>query len=207
MTIREGDDGRQSVRRSEPADLVAFIDRRLSLKAVLWAFPIAFLIHDSEEVITAERFWRQNRARLPLPAPLEKLVARTQITTGQFAASVGYLFALITIICYGATRALRPGRRMNLLATGIAIFFLNTFTHLGQSLLLRRYTPGVFTAVLVGLPYSAYALRRLLKAKLVRRESLPGLLGIGALVAIPLVASAHIVGWLLFHRRRPLPIV
>jgi len=55
------------------------LDSRLSLDLVIWAFPVAFLIHDLEEIFTTERFSRENRERFPkylrvsLPSVLHSL--------------------------------------------------------------------------------------------------------------------------------------
>jgi len=33
------------------------------------------------------------------------------------------------------------------------VFFLHSFTHIGQTILLKRYTPGVITSIMFILPY------------------------------------------------------
>jgi hypothetical protein len=41
--------------------LFAGLDDRLSTGLVIWAFPLAFFVHDLEEIFTMERFVRENK--------------------------------------------------------------------------------------------------------------------------------------------------
>lgn len=177
------------------------LDRWVNTKALICAFPAVFLIHDLEEVLTTEGFLRENRDRLPLPSSIK---TRVTVTTNQFALAVTFLFGIVSAISYLAARSLKPGRAMQLFAAITSLLFLNVFTHLGQSLLVRRPTPGVVTAVTVGLPYSLYTLRRLRREKLIGEKGLPRTMVTAALLGLPTVLSAHAVGRLA-ARWRSLP--
>jgi len=174
-----------------PALLTA-LDQHLSLNLVIWAFPLAFLIHDLEEIVTMERFRRENRERFP--KFLRNVVA---ITTRQFILAVGVLLALTLLASYLATRSLQ---QMDLFTTGLAIFLVHVFGHVGQSLFLRTYTPGVITAVLVVLPYSLYGFHRLFTAHLIDDTSFTTGVLVGALLFVPLVLAASQLGKLLLRR-------
>ena len=86
---------------------------------------------------------------------------------------------------------------MDLFTTGLAIFFVYVFGHVGQSLFFRAYTPGVITAVLVVLPYSLYGFHRLFAANLIDSNGFTTLVLVGALLFVPLVLAASQVGKLL----------
>ena len=172
--------------------LLTTLDQQFSLNLVIWTFPLAFLIHDLEEIMTMERFRREKRERFP--AFLQNIVA---ITTRQFILAVGFLFALILPISYLATRS---PRQMDFFTTGLAIFFVHVFGHVAQSLFMRAYTPGVITAVLVVLPYSLYGFHRLFAAHLIDDTDFTTTLLIGALLFVPLVVAANQLGKLLIHR-------
>jgi hypothetical protein len=58
------------------------LDRYVSLRGLIWSFPVVFLFHDTEEILTVERFVRDHRKRLPKP-----LADRAQVTTEQFAVA------------------------------------------------------------------------------------------------------------------------
>lgn len=178
--------------------MLARLDRTVGLETVIWAFPVAFLIHDGEEVLTAERFWREHRDRLPLPGGITR---RGKITTAAIGVGVGYEFILVCLTSLLAARSRRPGRAMNLFTAALAVLFLNVFTHLGQTAWLRAYTPGVVTAPLVALPYTLYAFHRLFQAGLITPRSFARAMAAGALLGIPLVLSAHLVGLIVTRRR------
>ena len=69
----------------------------------------------------------------------------------------------------------------------LAVFLLHVFTHLAQSIVLRMYTPGVVTAVLIALPYSLYAFYRLLQENVVSEADIGWSLLLMVIVAPPLV--------------------
>ncbi|MCM3699347.1 HXXEE domain-containing protein [Paenibacillus macerans] len=73
------------------------------------------------------------------------------------------------------------------------LFFLHVFTHLGQSLYLKRYTPGVVTAVLVVLPYTTYLFSRMLAEKWVTWGEILLSVPVGFILA-PYVLLGHEVG-------------
>jgi hypothetical protein len=164
------------------------LDGPLSVNLVIWVFPLAFLVHDLEEIVTMERFRRENRERFP-----KFLRNIATITTRQFTLAVGALLALTLLASYLATRS---PRQMDLFTIGLAIFF----GHIGQSLFLRTYTPGVVTALLVVLPYSLYGFHRLSTASLLDGTSFTTLVLIGALLFVPLILATSQLGKLLTRR-------
>ncbi|MGE8207805.1 HXXEE domain-containing protein [Heyndrickxia sp. NPDC080065] len=54
----------------------------------------------------------------------------------------------------------------------LAIFFLHAFTHLGQAIYLKSYTPGVMTSIILILPYSFYTYYRLLSSDIITTTDL-----------------------------------
>ena len=174
------------------SSLLTALDDQLSLNLVIWAFPLAFLIHDLEEIVTMERFRREKRERFP-----KFLRNVTAITTRQFILAVGVLFALTLLASDLATQS---SRQMDLFTIGLAIFLVHVFGHVGQSLFLRTYTPGVITAVLVVLPYSLYGFHRLFTAQLIDGTSFTTVVLVGALLFVPLVLAASQLGRLVIRR-------
>ncbi|HHY20727.1 MAG TPA: HXXEE domain-containing protein [Bacilli bacterium] len=49
----------------------------------------------------------------------------------------------------------------------LELFLLHVFTHIGQVLILKIYTPGMITSVALVLPYSLYAYYRLLTEEII----------------------------------------
>jgi hypothetical protein len=73
------------------------------------------------------------------------------------------------------------------------LFFLHVFTHVGQSLYLRMYTPGVLSAVFITFPYSLYLFYRLITEELVTWGQVILSIPLG-LIVIPIVLIGHEIG-------------
>lgn len=166
------------------------LNRRVSTGALTWAFPVAFVIHDfGEELPAMERFVRDNPQLLAkLPARMVRLL---DLTTAQTAVAMACELGLTGLAAYLATRPAKARRALYNVA--LAVFFLHAFTHVGQAVLLRKYVPGVVTAVLVALPYSLYAYHRLSREGLLREDEIRPALLSGALLAVPVVLAARAV--------------
>jgi hypothetical protein len=147
----------------------------------VWLGPVAFLVHDAEEVLMFERWIRGNVGALP--TPMRPLV---DVTTQQFAiAALALLFGYFVASALGA-RALNAGRRPLLYLVVTGAFVGNGLTHLLQAGVFGGYTPGVITAALVILPYGWGAGRSLMADAVVTRRLGLALVGIGVVLQIPL---------------------
>lgn len=98
-----------------------------------------------------------------------------------------------------ALLATRFPRQMDLFTTALAIFFVHVFGHVALPLFMRAYTLGVITAVLVVLPYSLYGFHRLFAARLIDNTNFTTTLLIGALLFVPLILAANLLGKLLIR--------
>jgi hypothetical protein len=181
--------------------MLRWLDHRISLSVVVALFPLAFLIHDGEEILTTEPWVAANRERLLALAqgtPLqETAVSMTSMTTAAFTWAVLALLVLILIGTGFMLRAIRQERGSWMAApflTMSAIYTLNIVTHLGQSIIWGGYTPGVVTAVLVMIPYAYYLYRRLLQARLFPRWALIASYAAGLALGMPLVLAVHALG-------------
>jgi len=143
-------------------DLLAAIDARIDLTSVLWLLPLTFMFHDFEEILKVEG-WLARRGEAVLgavPARFRRFLEDTfRMNARQFAEDVLWLYTAIFVV---TAAAVFFDMTLPYLAV-LTIYFLHVFTHVGQAALLRMYTPGVATAVLIVLPYSLYAYYRLLK--------------------------------------------
>lgn len=174
--------------------MIAYLDERIPLKRLLWLLPLAFILHDLEEVFTMAPWLAANRGLLP------SLVAGRMpaLTSFQVAGAVAFEFLLCVLAAYTGVRALREGRAGRLYVIITAVLFGNVFTHLGQAVIFGGYTPGVWTAPTIALPYTAYALYRLFRAGLLNWRLLGRQTLIGAAIAVPGVLTALQIGRWLF---------
>jgi hypothetical protein len=132
----------------------------MSLRKIVWLGPFIFLLHDLEEVFFTQTWIEKNR-HLFEGTIIERFVNVLAYPPLEFGLVVGLITLLYGIIAYFATRQLKAGISMNLYLATLLILFSNVFTHLGQSVLLRMYTPGVVTAIIIVLPYTIFAFRKM----------------------------------------------
>ncbi len=169
---------------------------------LLWA-PAVFALHNAEESATMARWARDQlpglldkaRAAVPpdLPPGAADLLQRLQPPTpGQFywAAAVA---TVVPALLYwtAAARGLRS-RWTTVAVWCQALFLLNIFLpHLTASLALRRYTPGVVSALLLNLPLSWLIFRAALREGVLSRHAL------GVFLVSAVVGYAAVMGALL----------
>jgi hypothetical protein len=119
---------------------------------VTWGLFGAWVLHDIEELATIPRFTRElgeehpRMARLIVSPPRENTIA---------ISTVG---AVMAAAAWDGARTDGRGRFYQAM---LAAFGWHAVTHVAQTAALRRYTPGVVTAVALVAPYSVWAWRRL----------------------------------------------
>lgn len=148
-----------------------WLNDKLPLPAVLLLFPVVFMVHDFEEILTVEKWTKQNKEKVfaLLPKKLHRFFwSSFHINTLEFAKDVFWIFLAITAAALIAVLFQWYGFFLIFLA----IFFSHVFTHFGQSVLFKGYAPGVWTSLFLVLPYSLYAYYRLLHERAVQWEDL-----------------------------------
>jgi hypothetical protein len=200
-------------------------DRAISIKLVLWAFPVVGLLNSIEGVLTRARFARlmqsdleavQRIARQKLPAEVLARIDAEQANQPQIITARARLFKMTTpkaialalcgfafnsaLIAWvtQAPRSGTPARLFTLLGSFDAFQALNQIL---LTLALRRYTPGVLTSSGITLPYLFYVFHRLFHGRFVSGRALSWSLGAGALLSLPSALAGLAFGWL-FARAR-----
>jgi hypothetical protein len=169
--------------------------RRRLRRAVVLSFPLAWALHDLEELLTAAAWGRTapERIRRRFPNAPRRLVEATAVTTPQMAVAIGVVGA-------GVVAGARSGLRdldgdMGLLPAALAAYTAHGATHLAQAAALRGYTPGAVTVPLVIAPYSVWAWRALRRSGLaVDGRRLRRNLAAGAPLAVGLALAGHAAG-------------
>ena len=169
-----------------------------SIRQVLWVLPLAFVIHDGEEILTMPGWIEQNRPLLDRIADTGALARRVvenlASTTGAVTAAVLAELAVILVVTFLAQRRPHSGPTMYAYAAILGGFFFHSLTHVGSAIILRSYTPGVISAILLIPPASIYIYRRLLSAGLLTFRSATLSAAAGAALVVPAVVAAHYFG-------------
>lgn len=177
---------------------MAIIEQWISLQTLIWLFPIAFILHDFEEIIAVEKWFTAKSVLLHdrLPERLVRMIMkRFSITTAQFAAAVVVIFLFVSSSAYMASQSLIGGPMGNIRIFIVLtlVFFLHLFTHVAQSVYFRTITPGAITSLVIVLPYSLVLYSSLFTNHIIKWStvftSLPFVL-----LIVPVVLFAHWVG-------------
>lgn len=126
---------------------------------LVWLVSSVFIIHDFEEIIVLEKWLIKNENELLMTIPMKfhnyfnKLFPKK---TSSFACAVLVEYiGLLGCIFLSLFANYHEWSTIGILAV-VSILFLHSFTHIGQMVLLKRYTPGVLTAIFVVIPFSVY---------------------------------------------------
>ena len=169
-----------------------WLDAHISIESLSWLFLAVFMIHDLEEIIWIEPWFKKNYKKVAhaIPGTAQSLLkSMASITSSQFAVAVGIEFILFIPITFWAAEY-----HQFFIFIGVnSILFLHVFTHIGQSLYVKMVTPGVITAILIVLPYSVYLFYRLLNESLIDWNLILQSIPIG-LIVLPVVLVGHFIG-------------
>jgi len=171
----------------------------LTTHTLIWLFPIAFMLHDFEELLFWESWLSQHGAEIKrrVPAFLARRIGSiADKSTAQAAASIGLIFSLTALSAFLATEAHAYG--FFLVASGL--FFVHGFVHVIQAIAWRSYIPAVITSVGIVLPYGFLLYGRLTGEGLVTWSGLALSLLLGAVLMAPFILAMHAIGDFLLTR-------
>jgi hypothetical protein len=129
----------------------------MKFEIIIWLFPIIFMFHGLEEIITIESFIIRYKKMVPehFLAKLTLMIKkRFGYKSAQLAVSMGWILIFISLITFMSTFLLPINKTILLFTAIFNVFFLQAFSHIGQSIIFRGYSPGIITALLLVIPYS-----------------------------------------------------
>ncbi|MGN0213838.1 MAG: HXXEE domain-containing protein [Muribaculaceae bacterium] len=127
----------------------------LSILCLVMPFPVAFVLHDAEEVAVQHRWMLAHKQELTSKFPKMRSIIDHLSAIGSRAfalAATEELVVLLLATCYvlvGGTCC------MQIWSALFVSFAVHLLVHVGQSVAVRGYVPGLVTSVLL-LPYAAY---------------------------------------------------
>lgn len=127
----------------------------LSVLYLVLSLPVAFILHDAEEVAVQHRWMLAHRESLASRFPkLRSMFEHLSLlgTTAFAIAATEELVLLVVATCYILVDGIFSTQIWSAL---FLAFSLHLFIHFGQAILFRGYVPGIVTSLLL-LPYSAY---------------------------------------------------
>ncbi|BDH63735.1 hypothetical protein MTP04_38650 [Lysinibacillus sp. PLM2] len=172
--------------------MIQFLDQSISINSLIWLFLVAFMLHDFEEIIRIEPWFRKHHKKIfnNVPKRFHKnLRLLSNVTSSQFSVAVCVEFIVFIPFTFLAAE-----KEIYLMFLGFnSVLLLHVFMHIGQSLVIKMLVPGVMTAVFITLPYTIYLFYRLLSENLVEISDIL-ISSIFGLILIPIVLLGHKIG-------------
>lgn len=172
--------------------MIPFLDSAISINSLIWLFLVAFMLHDFEEIIRIEPWFRKHYGAIygKVPERFRKDVRSfSRMTSSQFAVAVCIEFIIFVPFTFMAAE---KGQYLLFLGFNV-VLLLHVFMHVGQALYLKMLVPGVVTAVGITLPYSVYLFYRLLSENLIEMSNILISLPFG-LTLVPIILLGHKAG-------------
>jgi hypothetical protein len=118
----------------------------MTVEKLLWLVPVFFLLHNFEEALFMEKWSKQS--------PL-KIFQFQSIK--QFIVAISFLTVVGFLITYAGLQILEKPLGYLLVLEILVILLINAFfPHLILALRYQSYNPGLFTALIIIIPFSIY---------------------------------------------------
>lgn len=136
----------------------------IELHNALWLFVVVFMLHDFEEIITVEN-WSQKTNYLVKNTNnnLKLLIWKFwNINSHSFAKRDVFIFLVASSIVFLKVQFLDNNWTAVLFISFLCFVLLHNLVHIIQTIILKTYTPGLYSAVFLVTPYTVYLLNRLI---------------------------------------------
>ena len=165
------------------------------LRRWIAASPAIYLIHDLEELATVRTWVGDNWRRVP--QPIAEWLGTNADLTHLYAVGIAMIFVAMAAIAVSAARPGAGRAIVTIFALTVMMRFGNGLLHVVEAVYMWAYVPGLITASLLLLPYSAWLVVRLRRDALVRHEAVHALFLAGLLLQIPVIAIVLLMASLL----------
>ncbi|MFD2442865.1 HXXEE domain-containing protein [Bacillus sp. CGMCC 1.16607] len=136
----------------------------IEIHNAIWLFLVIFMLHDFEEMISVEN-WSRKTSHLVENSNnrLKTLVWKFwNINSHSFAKRDVVIFFVGSTIVYLKVQFIESGWAEILFLSFLVFVLLHNLVHILQTLILKTYTPGLYTAIGLVTPYTIYLLNRLI---------------------------------------------
>ena len=127
----------------------------LTILGLVLPFPLAFILHDAEEIAVQHRWMLSHKETLVKRYPrLKPMIDHlSYLDTKAFAVAA---LEELAVLALATAYVLMQGRyAVELWSALFMAFSIHLLVHIGQAIWVRGYVPGVITSLLV-LPFASY---------------------------------------------------
>ncbi|MFT9819209.1 HXXEE domain-containing protein [Lysinibacillus sp. NPDC056185] len=137
---------------------------QIELHNAIWLFVVIFMLHDFEEIITVEN-WSQKTNHLVKNTNnnLKLLIWKFwNINSHSFAKRDVFIFLVTSSIVFFKVQFIENNWTAILFISFLCFVLLHNLVHILQTIILKTYTPGLYTTLFLVTPYTVYLLNRLI---------------------------------------------
>ncbi|WNB92123.1 HXXEE domain-containing protein [Bacillus sp. NEB1478] len=136
----------------------------LELYNALWLFVVIFMLHDFEEIIVVEKWSMRTESKIKDTNSwmIKQVWKFWNINSYSFAKRDVFIFLTISTITFIKNITLDSSWSSTLYLSFLIFVLVHNIAHILQTFLLKTYTPGLYTSILLVSPYTIYLLIRLL---------------------------------------------
>lgn len=129
---------------------------------MILSFPIAFLIHDTEEILVQHKWMLAHKEGLlrRLPRLRSMILHLSSLSTKAFTIAV--IEELVLLLLATAYCLIGGPYAVEVWVALFVSFSVHFLVHIGQGIIVKGYVPGVITSILL-LPYSYYGINSICK--------------------------------------------
>ena len=149
----------------------------LTVLYIILPFPLAFIIHDTEEIIFQHKWMLRHKESLLQRFPKAKTMIDmlSSLSTKAFAIAA---FEELVVILLATAWILADGKfAIEIWSALFIAFSFHLLVHIGQGIMIRGYVPGIVTSILL-LPYSYLGMQSIWNYMSITEIILYGLIGI-----------------------------
>jgi len=160
----------------------------MEYRKALWLAPLLLVIHNFEEYLTMpafiSRYWQD------LPAFISNI---TSWSSHQFSVALIIVTLIAFLFTYFGSISEANGTGMFLAITTQVVLLINAVQHIGASIWLRTYTPGVLTSIILYLPLLSYLILRSLKEGYISKKLLIYSFILGIAMLLPIILAVKYI--------------
>ena len=129
---------------------------------MILSFPIAFLIHDTEEILVQRKWMLAHKEGLlrRLPRLRSMILHLSSLSTKAFTIAV--IEELVLLLLATAYYLIGGPYAVEVWVALFVSFSVHFLVHIGQGIIVKGYVPGGITSILL-LPYSYYGISSICK--------------------------------------------
>lgn len=137
---------------------------QVEIHTAIYLFVVVFMLHDFEELITVENWAEKTNHLIKGSKNKTKLMIWKfwNINSHTFAKRDVFIFSLASSIVFLKVQFIGSNWANILFLAFLTFVLIHNLIHILQTIILKAYTPGLYTAMILVTPYSFYLFNRLI---------------------------------------------